>query len=129
MIEGRSFWNDFSPIPLTLSKSSTRLNGPCCSRNSMMRFAMTSPIPGSPISSSTLARLMSTGSPGLPESCWVAAAISTGAAASLGVLPANQGRIVLDGDLRNGTAIALSVEPESGSSAPTSAPILLTSLE
>ncbi len=54
---------------------------------------------------------------------------SSGAAASLGVLPANQGRIVLDGDLRNGTAIALSVEPESGSSAPTSEPILLTSLE
>ena len=54
---------------------------------------------------------------------------SSGAAASLGVLPTNQGRIVLDGDLRNGTAIALSVEPESGSSAPTTAPILLTSLE
>ena len=54
---------------------------------------------------------------------------SSGSAASLGVLPVNQGRVVLDGDLRNRIAIALSVEPESGSSAPTSEPILLTSLE
>ena len=53
----------------------------------------------------------------------------SGSAASLGVLPVNQGRVVLDGDLRNRIAIALSVEPESGSSAPTSEPILLTSLE
>ena len=64
-----------------------------------------------------------------PDHVYQAWQIVEAAPVSLAILDNEVGRLTLDVDLKNASAIALSVEPKGGSAAPTSEPILVTRLK